>query len=189
MTHSRLAAFAAALACGAVLSPSCTDDYAPFTERQKSRGFEAAAAVDVSELPRLVTEIYDNSPPSGSPGVLVGFIAGTGADRFGALPEAERRAGVLACFAGYFGPRALAATTYVERDWRTEEWTRGAYSPTFAVGGLHRFGAVLAAPLGPLRFASADIPGEGMMHMDGAVRTGAAAAASLLDAQRSASVM
>ncbi len=136
----------------------------------------------------LVTEIYDNSPPDGSPGVLVGFIAGTGADRFGALPVDERRAAVLDCFAGFFGPRALGATAYVERDWRTEEWTRGAYSPTFAVGGLHRFGAALAAPLGPLRFASADIPGEGMMHMDGAVRTGAAAAASLLAAQ-SASVI
>jgi putrescine oxidase len=128
----------------------------------------------------LVTEVYDNSPPDGSSGVLVGFIAGANADRAGAMTAAERRAAVLGCFGLYFDRPALLPVQYVERDWRTEEWTRGAYSPTFAMGGLHRFGAALAAPLGPLRFASADIPGEGLGHMDGAVRTGAAAAASLL---------
>jgi putrescine oxidase len=128
----------------------------------------------------LVTEVYDNSPPSGTPGVLVGFIAGEGADRAGAMEPGDRRAAVLDSFARYVGPAARDAVHYVERDWRAEAWTRGAYSPTFAIGGLHRFGAALAAPLGPLRFASADIPGEGLGHMDGAVRTGAAAAASLL---------
>ncbi len=32
---------------------------------------------------RLVREIYDNSPPSGSPGVLVTFLAGENADTAG----------------------------------------------------------------------------------------------------------
>jgi len=135
----------------------------------------------------LVTEVYDNSPPDGSAGVLVGFVAGANADRAAAMTADERRAAVLGCLGLYFDRPAMLPVEYVERDWRTEEWTRGAYSPTFAIGGLHRFGAVVAAPLGPLRFASADIPGEGLGHMDGAVRTGAAAAASLLD--QSASVM
>jgi putrescine oxidase len=103
------------------------------------------------------------------------------------MEPVERRAAVLDSFARCVGPSARDAVQYVERDWRTEAWTRGAYSPTFGIGGLHRFGAALGAPLGPLRFASADIPGEGLGHMDGAVRTGAAAAASLL-ADQSAGV-
>ena len=130
----------------------------------------------------LVSEVYDNSPPSGTPGVLVGFVVRSRRRRRrGAVPAARRDA-VLAALAGYFGPAALAPTHYVERDWTTEEWTRGAYSATFAIGALSRYGHVLREPVGPMRFAGTDIAGTGNMHIDGAVRSGEAAAASLLEA-------
>ena len=129
----------------------------------------------------MVSEVYDNSPPSGTPGVLIGFLSDHAADAAAALFPAARRAAVLDSFAAYFGPAALAPTHYVEHDWSTEEWTRGAYSATFAIGALSRFGAVLREPIGPLRFAGSDIAGTGTMHMDGAVRSGEAAAASLVE--------
>jgi putrescine oxidase len=128
----------------------------------------------------IVSEVYDNSPPSGSPGVLIGFISDHAADAAAALSPEERRAAVLDAFAGYFGPRALGPTHYVERDWTTEEWTRGAYSATFAIGALSRYGRTLREPVGPLRFAGADIAGAGNMHIDGAVRSGEAVASELL---------
>ena len=62
----------------------------------------------------------------------------------------------------------------------TVEWTRGAYSATFGVGGLSRFGEDIRRPIGPIAFAGTDIAGEGTMHMDGAVRSGRAAAGVVL---------
>jgi putrescine oxidase len=123
-----------------------------------------------------VSEIYDNSPPDGAPGVVVGFIAASAAEAATRLREPERRRLVLGSLARYLGPRALQPTHYSERDWNRDEWTRGAYSPTFGVGGLSRFGADLRRPIGPIAFAGSDIAGAGTMHMDGAVRSGHAAA-------------
>ena len=127
-----------------------------------------------------VSEIYDNSPPDGSPGVVVGFLAAGAAEAATRLREPERRRLVLGCLARYLGPRALQPTHYSERDWNRDEWTRGAYSATFGVGGLSRFGEDIRRPIGPIAFAGTDIAGEGTMHMDGAVRSGRAAAGVVL---------
>lgn len=128
----------------------------------------------------VVSELYDNSPPDGVPGVAIGFVAGTAAEALTRLPAEERRARVLASFARYLGPRALEPTHYVECDWNADPWTRGAYAATFGVGGLSRFGADIRRPIGPLRFAGTDVAGTGTMHVDGAIRSGAAAADAVL---------
>ena len=78
------------------------------------------------------------------------------------------------------GTARAPARYYSERDWNRDEWTRGAYSATFGVGGLSRFGADLRRPIGPIAFAGTDIAGVGTMHMDGAVRSGHAAADRVL---------
>jgi len=112
-----------------------------------------------------------------SQGSLIKVQAAEAATR---LAESERRRLVLGCLGRFLGPRALQPTHYAERDWNLDEWTRGAYSPTFGVGGLSRFGADLRRPIGPIAFAGTDVAGVGTMHMDGAVRSGHAAAAALL---------
>ena len=124
----------------------------------------------------LVREVYDNTPPSGRPGVLCTFLAGERAESAGRLDEAERRKLVLAGFSRFFGPRALDAIDVVEQDWSAEEWTRGAYAATFGVGGLSRFGPDLRRPVGPIHWAGSDLAGVGHMHMEGAIRSGEAAA-------------
>jgi putrescine oxidase len=130
---------------------------------------------------QLVRELYDNSPPGGEPGVLLTFLAGENAEAASRLSPAERRAAVLDGFARYVGDAALAATDYLELDWSAEEWTRGAYAATFGVGGLTRFGPDLRRPLGPIHWACTDIAGVGHMHMEGAIRSGEAAAAAILE--------
>ncbi len=129
---------------------------------------------------QLVREVYDNSPPSGEPGVLVTFLAGENAEAALRLDPAARRAAVLDGFASYVGDEAREATDYIELDWSAEEWTRGAYAATFGVGGLTRFGADLRRPIGPIHWACTDIAGVGHMHMEGAIRSGEAAAAAVL---------
>ena len=128
---------------------------------------------------QLVREVYDNSPPSGEPGVLVTFLAGENAEASSRLDPAARRVAVLDGFASYVGDEAREATDYIELDWSAEEWTRGAYAATFGVGGLTRFGEDLRRPIGPLHWACTDIAGVGHMHMEGAIRSGEAAAAAV----------
>ncbi len=129
---------------------------------------------------QLVRELYDNSPPSGAVGVLCTFLAGENADRVSRLSPDARRDAVLEGMAKYVGPEALRPTVYVETDWCAEEWTRGAYAASFVVGGLTRFGDDLRRPVGPIHWACSDISGVGHMHMEGALRSGEAAAAAIL---------
>ncbi len=128
----------------------------------------------------LVRELYDNSPPSGSIGVLCTFLSGEVAEAAGRMSPDARRAAILEGMASFVGHRALKPTDYIETDWCAEEWTRGAYAATFSVGGLTRFGPDLRRPVGPIHWACSDIAGVGHMHMDGGVRAGEAAAAAVL---------
>ena len=128
----------------------------------------------------LVRELYDNSPPSASAGVLVTFLAGENAERAGRMSGEERRSAVLEGMAKYVGPGALEAVDVIETDWSAQDWTRGAYGTSFGVGGLSRFGEDLARPVGPIHWACTDIAGVGHIHMEGAVRSGRRAAEACL---------
>ncbi len=130
----------------------------------------------------LVRELYDNSPPSATAGVLTTFLAGENAERAGKLNAADRRAAVLEGMAKYVGQRALDPVDYIETDWSGQEWTRGAYGTSFGVGGLTRFGEDLRRPIGPIHWACTDIAGVGHIHMEGAIRSGQRAASDCLAA-------
>ncbi len=130
---------------------------------------------------QLVRELYDNTPPSASVGVLCTFLPGEQAEFAGRLNPEARRELVLEGMAKMVGPSALRAADYIETDWSAEEWTRGAYASTFGIGGLTRFGADLRRPVGPIHWACSDIAGRGHMHMEGGVRSGEAAADAILD--------
>jgi putrescine oxidase len=130
----------------------------------------------------FVREVYDNSPPSGEPGVLVTFLAGETCEAASRLDAATRRTQVLAGFERFFGSEAARPVDYVETDWCAEEWTQGAYAATFGPGGLTRFGPDLRRPVGPIHWACTDIAGVGNMHMDGAILSGQRAAQEILAA-------
>jgi putrescine oxidase len=130
----------------------------------------------------LVREIYDNSPPSASAGVMCTFLAGENAERAGRLSAEERRREVLEGFAKYVGPRAEEPVDYIETDWSGQEWTRGAYGTSFGPGGLTRFTEDLRRPVGPIEWACTDIAGVGHIHMEGAIRSGKRAAQACLEA-------
>ncbi|WP_460790723.1 flavin monoamine oxidase family protein [Microbacterium lacusdiani] len=121
---------------------------------------------------QLVHEAYDNTNHGDERGTLVAFVSDTHADDVFTLPDEERRARILASLAAYFGPEAENPVVYYESDWGSEEWTRGAYAASFDLGGLHRYGADLRTPVGPIHFACSDMAGAGYQHVDGAVRMG-----------------
>ena len=132
---------------------------------------------------QFVRETYDNSPPGGEPGVLVSFLAAERCEQAERMTAPERRAAILDDLAQLFGDEARDAVDVIEVNWSAEEWTRGAYSATFEIGGLSRFGADLRRPLGPFHFACTDIAGLGNMHMEGAIRSGVAAAEAIIGAR------
>lgn len=125
---------------------------------------------------RPLGTVFDNSPPGGSPGVLVGFLEGRHADAGARMQPADRRARVLTDLVDYFGPRAAHPIAYIERDWADEEYSRGCYGAFGTPGALTRFGHTLRAPIGPLHWAGTETATRWAGYMDGAVESGQRAA-------------
>ena len=116
-----------------------------------------------------MTMTFDNSPPGGSPGALVGFVGGADAREFAKLGASERRAGVLGSFEPLFGPKARAAERYIELDWAAEEWSGGGPVANFATGGWTASGPALREPVGPIHWAGTETATGWTGYIDGAV--------------------
>jgi monoamine oxidase len=123
---------------------------------------------------------FDNSPPDGSPGVLLGFLEGRFARHWATRPAAERREAILAGHARLFGPRAAEPVDFVERIWAEEEWTRGCYGCLMTTGGWTEYGRALREPVGCLHWAGAETATVWNGYMDGAVSSGERAAGEVL---------
>ncbi|MBI5106150.1 MAG: flavin monoamine oxidase family protein [Solirubrobacterales bacterium] len=130
---------------------------------------------------------FDNSPPDGTPGVLLGFLEGDFARRAGRQDAGQRRAEVVDCFARFFGEAAHTPTEYVEQSWAEEEFTRGCYGCGMTTGAWTSFGEALRAPIGPISWAGAEVATTWSGYMDGAIRSGREAAAEALAALQASS--
>jgi monoamine oxidase len=139
-------------------------------------GLSGQATSDVA--PVKVT--FDNSPVSGSPGVLLAFVEGANARALGRLAPAERREEVLRSLAVLFGPPAARPLEYTERDWTAEEWTRGCYAALFTPGTWTQLGPALREPIGPLHWAGTETATVWCGYMDGAVQSGERTAVEIL---------
>ena len=126
----------------------------------------------------VVPEMFDNTPPSGKPGILMGFHGGHAWKRYANDP-AGRKAGALADFAQAFGPRALNPIDYFEQDWTSEEWSRGCPVSVVAPGVVTEFLPQLNQPFGLVHWAGTETATYWNGYMDGAVRSGERAAAEV----------
>jgi monoamine oxidase len=125
--------------------------------------------------------VYDDSPPDGSSGALVGFALGDdGRALADAAPE-ERRAAVLSAFADYFGRRAADPEAYADRAWANEAFSRGCYAGNMGPGTLSSYGDALRRPVGRLHWAGTETAEEWHGYMDGAIASGKRAATGVLD--------
>jgi monoamine oxidase len=126
--------------------------------------------------------VFDNSPPDGSPGVLLAFVEGDEARRLGRLSLEDRRRTVVDSMARYFGPRGGQPDDYLELDWRQEKWSGGCYGTLFGPNVWTRYGQALREPVGLVHWAGTETSPEWAGYMDGAVRSGERAAAEVLAA-------
>jgi monoamine oxidase len=115
---------------------------------------------------------FDNTPPDGAPGVLMGFFAGDDGRAWSQLPAAERRTAALGSFTRYFGAGALGPIQYIEKDWTAEEWSRGDPVGLMPPGVLTRYGPALRPPVGRIHWAGTETAEVWTGYMDGAVRSG-----------------
>jgi monoamine oxidase len=143
---------------------------------------EAGLSGTVTGDAGIVRVCADNSPPSGSPGVLVGFIEEAQAVLSAGLAARERRAAVLADLARYFGGAARRPLEYREHDWGADEFSRGADGGYWQQGVWTTYGAALRRPVGPLHWAGTETSPVWNGKMEGAVLSGLRAADEVLAA-------
>jgi monoamine oxidase len=124
--------------------------------------------------------VFDNSPPDGSPGVLLAFVEGDEARRLGRQDSPARLAAVLGSLTRYFGAKAGSPTDYLELDWQQERWSGGCYGTLFGPNVWTRYGPALTAPAGPIHWAGTETSPIWCGYMDGAVRSGERAATAVL---------
>jgi len=179
-----------------IFSPELPATYAQYFQRQpmgatvkvqvvypepfwRARGLNGNV---VSEVGPIQTT-YDNSPPSGSPGVIIAFVEGNFGRSLFLLSEEERRAVVLSSLQRFFGRRASKPTGYADEVWAREAFTLGAYGSQCPPGVLTSLGEDVAAyTVGNLRFAGSDYSPEWPGYMEGAIRSGSAAAEAAIKA-------
>lgn len=126
--------------------------------------------------------VFDNSPPDGSSGVLLGFFEASHAREAALMSEADRRTLALECLVKYFGPTAGQPREYVELDWSAEPYTRGCYGGHLGAGVWTQYGRALREPIGGIHWAGAETAEISNGYMDGALRAGQRAAAEVLAA-------
>lgn len=126
-----------------------------------------------------VKVVFDNSPPGYPRGILLCFLEGPAAREWSGRDAAERRQAVVDRLVGYFGPRAAEPVEYLERDWSTEEFTRGCYGAHFTPGTWTGFGSALREPVGRVHWAGTECSPVWNGYMEGAVRSGEATAAEV----------
>jgi monoamine oxidase len=146
----------------------------PFWRRD---GLTGESAATESVLPVSI----DQTPMSGSPGVLSCYAFGPTGAKLATLPAAERRSLFLHELVMRFGPEAASPIGYLETDWQAEPWSLGGMISHFMPGALTSWGPALRRPVGRIHWAGAERATEMHGLMEGAVRSGERAAAEILD--------
>ena len=128
------------------------------------------------------TTTFDNTPPGGSPGVLMTFVSGGDARNLQRLGTSERRAAVLEGLARMYGQKARHPEHWIEQDWSREPYTGGGPVSFMPPGVLTGYGRALREPAGPIDWAGTETSHIWSGYMDGAVRSGERAAAEVIAA-------
>jgi monoamine oxidase len=124
--------------------------------------------------------MFDNTPPEGTPGVLMGFHGGHSWRQYANNP-AGRRAGALADFAQAFGERCLNPIDYFEQDWTSERYSRGCPVSVVAPGVVTEFLPNLTVPFLRTHWAGTETATYWNGYMDGAISSGQRAAGEVLE--------
>ena len=127
---------------------------------------------------------FDDSPPEGSPGVLLAFSPGARSWEFARLSTAERKQLVIEEFVRLFGSQAARPVEYLEKDWTADPWTRGCYFGLATAGSITGPLRTLRDPVGRLHWAGSETGLQFYGGMNGAVGSGQRAAHEVINRLR-----
>ncbi|MDZ4266993.1 MAG: flavin monoamine oxidase family protein [Mycobacterium sp.] len=122
----------------------------------------------------------DTCLPGDDHGVILLFLEGDQARTYGRLPQEDRRAALTAEVVRHFGARAAHPEFYVDGEWSDRQWTRGCYNANMGPLVWTTYGQALAAPIGPIHWASTDTATFWSAYMEGAVEAGERAAQAVV---------
>jgi monoamine oxidase len=122
-----------------------------------------------------IAATWDHTPESGAPAALLVRMAGATALSAEGSTPGLRRAVLTRGLASLFGPDALRPIEVIERDWAADPWTRGGLALLPAPQMQKEF----PSQHGRLHWASADLTLEHRSTLEGAIRAGEAAAATI----------
>jgi monoamine oxidase len=123
---------------------------------------------------------FDNSPPEGKPGVLMGFAEADDARRLGRLSQEERREEAVACFARCYGERARTPIHYTDHVWENDPWSGGCYGAFMPPGLWTSLGPSLREPVGRVHWAGTETATVWSGYIDGAISSGKRAAGEIV---------
>ncbi len=136
-----------------------------------------------TSLPGPVQVIFDNTPPNGTPGVLMGFLEGRDGRELARVSQDQRRRVVVENFTRIFGDRAANPSGYVDKDWSSEPYSRGCYAGVPTPGTWTDYGRALREPIGRIHWAGTETATRWMGYFDGAIQAGRRAAGEVLAAE------
>ncbi len=123
-----------------------------------------------------VNVTYDNSPPSGTPGIMVAFFEGNPAREWASKPAEEIKKEVLNQLVKQFGQEAANPEHYYQVIWANEEFSRGCYAGLPSPGTWTEFKDALRVPVGRIHWAGTETSTVWPQYMEGAVNAGQRAA-------------
>jgi monoamine oxidase len=142
----------------------------------RDKGYTGQVVSDVGP----VQATFDNTPPEGSPGALMGFVEASTARRLNTASKSELKEQVLDNFAKYYGDEAKNAIGFIEKRWDNDVWHRGCPVCVPGPGVLLDFGTAIREPVGRIHWAGTETATYWNGYMDGAVRSGERASNEVL---------
>ena len=119
-----------------------------------------------------VKVMFDASPDSGTPGVLLGFIDGNDARALDDKPAAYRKSAALQSYVTYFGQQAANPVQYLDQVWAQELYTGGCPVGVTPPGVLTEYGPAFREPVGRIHWAGTETADVWAGYMDGGVQAG-----------------
>jgi monoamine oxidase len=135
----------------------------------------------VLSVDSTIAATFDDSPESGEPGVVFGFIGGDKARTFGKLSAKTQRETAIGDYVTFFGEQARNPRRVLISEWTKEKWSRGCPVGIYAPGVMTSFGEQIRQPVRRIHWAGTETSTYWNGYMDGAVRSGERVAAEVLD--------
>jgi len=124
--------------------------------------------------------ISDCSPMNSSQGALVGLSSSKVIHKLSQESQQARQAVILEQLTECLGSQAAQPLEYIEQDWFSFPWTKGAYFPNMPPNIMTTYGKSLREPVGRIHWAGTETATLWMGSMEGAIRSGERAAQEVL---------